>query len=112
MDFNKVFAVGAGFALVMFGTMSIAEAAPNGSCSRAAINRISALARQTIAISKTNPDLALKMAQSVARNAPTCQQVAYGAILDGAGTASTGERRGRGERERERRRRPRGGSPS
>jgi hypothetical protein len=86
----KVFAIGAGVALALFGFVQTSNAALQPGCSVGAISAARALALETIALSKTDPDAALKIAQDVAKTAPACQQVAYGAVLDGTGTASIG----------------------
>lgn len=48
------------------------------------------LADAVVAIAKTNAGLATQLATIVASNGAACVQVAFGAVLDGTGTASTG----------------------
>lgn len=58
------------------------------SCSAEAIDVASGLADATSAVSKVNVPLSILMAQTVAKNAVACAQVAFGAVLDGIGTAA------------------------
>jgi uncharacterized membrane protein YadS len=59
-------------------------------CSPASIAGAAALAAKVKALSKTNPAAALAIAQGVAATKSKCFQLAFGAELDGTGTASTG----------------------
>ena len=58
------------------------------SCSASALDVARGLADATTAISKVNAPLATLMAEAVASNAVSCAQVAFGAVLDGTGTAA------------------------
>jgi hypothetical protein len=60
------------------------------SCSSEAIKVSQGLADATAAVSKSNTALAIIMAKYVATNGASCAQLAYGAVLDGTGTASLG----------------------
>ena len=57
-------------------------------CSVQSLNEIRGLADATTAVSKTNAALGTLMAEAVAKNAVGCAQVAFGAVLDGTGTAA------------------------
>lgn len=59
-------------------------------CSAEGLDVARGLADATTAISKVNAQLATLMAEAVAKNAAGCAQVAFGAVLDGVGTASIG----------------------
>ena len=59
-------------------------------CSAAALDVARGLGDATTAISKVDARLGTLMATAVASNAIACAQVAYGAVLDGTGTAAIG----------------------
>ena len=67
---------------------TVANKSHNCSCSAAALDVARGLADATTAISKVNAPLATLMAEAVAKNAISCAQVAFGAVLDGTGTAA------------------------
>ena len=60
-------------------------------CSAQSIDVARGLADATTAVSKTNVALGTAMAAAVASNAIACAQVAFGAVLDGTGTAAIGQ---------------------
>ena len=57
-------------------------------CSAQSLDVARGLADATTAVSKTNVALGTLMAAAVAKGAIACAQVAFGAVLDGTGTAA------------------------
>ena len=66
-------------------------AAEGAGCGRGGICIAQGLADATSAINVKDPVLATSMAEAVAVNGAQCLQVAYGAVLDGTGTAAIQE---------------------
>ena len=60
------------------------------SCSAQSLDIARGLADATTAVSKINVALGTAMAAAVAKGAIACAQVAFGAVLDGTGTAAIG----------------------
>jgi hypothetical protein len=73
---------------LVFSSVTMVHAAAG--CSPSEVAGAKLLAKKVKALSLTDPAGALAIAQNVASTASQCFQVAFGAELDGTGTASTG----------------------
>lgn len=95
MKLGSVFLAGAVGALLLGNLITAAIAAPDELRRRCPIEEITQanlLAAQVQELSKTDAAAALNIAEEVVRRRSTCFQVAFGAALDGTGTASIGRR--------------------
>lgn len=73
-----------------FSSSAFAAQPPKLGCTPIEIVQAKALANKAIELSKTDSAAALAIAENVAKNNKSCFQVAFGAVLDGTGTASVG----------------------